>query len=179
MKINTTLAVSIIALTFLFAGCTKTETGPTGATGATGATGNTGANGATDVQSYSGSIAITSWTLTNNNTEWDATIPVIYSSVTNTGIGTSVMNAGTVQAFIGDTSKWTALPYSHDTLQYNYSYQLNSVTIQVSTSNGTKPNNPGIVGLKVIVIPPDRLMRPHIDVHYYYEVQKAYKLSIN
>ena len=171
MKI--TLSISITALTLLFASCTKTETGPIGPTGATGATGNTGANGATDVQSYTGPV--TSWTLTNN-TEWDAIISINYNPTTNTGIGASVMNAGTVQVFIGDTSKWTALPFSHDTLQYNYFYQLNSVTIQVSTSNGSKPNNPGTIGLKVIVIPPDMVI-PKVNMHSYIEVQKAYRLK--
>ena len=125
MRVKIILTINLFALAFLFARCTKTgPTGPAGTNGATGATGNTGANGATDIQSYTGVIASLNWKKVNNSTEWNDTVSVIYNATTNTGIGSSVMNAGTVQVFVIPPDMVKPNVNMHDYIEVQKAYNL-------------------------------------------------------
>ncbi|MHB8261150.1 MAG: hypothetical protein ACYDCN_09870 [Bacteroidia bacterium] len=150
--------------------------GPQGLTGAPGTNGTNGLNGNANVITNTSSTSASTWVAVNGNTEWDA-------SFTVTAITSTVVTSGTVQLFLGDGTgnTWYALPSSYKGLEYNYSYSLNTVAIQVTNDNGSLPtlpgNGTGVVQFKFVVIPPGaRLANPNVNFKNYAEIKKAFKL---
>src|ERR1700739_3499011 len=123
-----------VMLTMLFTGCSKD--GATGPAGPTGPAGTNGTNGVSNITAYTATTTNTSWTL--NGTEYDATINVA-------GINSAVVSNGTIMVFLGNTAQtnWSALPFSYQGVEFNYTYSTGQVMVQVTLSNAGTPNNPG------------------------------------
>lgn len=173
MKINTlkTLATSIVAGMLVFTSCTKE--GPVGPQGPAGADGLNGLNGSSNVAAYTGTTQNSSWVVNTNNIELDATFPV--SAITS-----NVVANGTIQVFLGDGTgnTWSAMPFSYTSVEYNYSYSVGQVVIQVTQGNGVLPSNPGAQQYKIVVIPPAaRKANPHVNLHDYNEITKTFNVQ--
>ncbi|HEX7414337.1 MAG TPA: hypothetical protein VF411_09875 [Bacteroidia bacterium] len=179
ITMKTLAAGMVVATMILFTQCNvgpQGAQGPIGLTGAAGTNGTNGTNGNT-VQTFTGSTVSASWTSVNGNTEWDASFTVPAATAT-------VVANGTIEAFLGDGTGtvWYALPSSYKGLEYNYSYQLNQVGIQVTNTAGTLPTLPGggtgVEQFKFVVISPSaRLANPNVNFKNYAEIKKAFNLK--
>lgn len=145
--------ISALLFTCLFAlSCKKGETGPAGADGKDGTNGTNGKDGKNGVSNISTS------NINTNNNSWifDSSDNSYYANLYSSAITQTVVDAGTVQVFLGNGSgtAWSALPFSIGIVQYNFSYALGKVQILVTLSNGNVPSNPGGVQFKLVIIPP-------------------------
>ncbi|MCF8423936.1 MAG: hypothetical protein K9H41_06300 [Bacteroidia bacterium] len=161
--ITTVFAGIALALGLTLASCKKGETGPAGPAGINGT------NGVANISTFTGTTTNSSWTL--SGTEFNATFNV-------SGITSDVVSNGTVMVFVGNTSQtqWSALPFSYQTLQFNYTYAIGQVQIAVTLSNGAVPSNPGGLPFKFVVVPP-AMVKPNVNVKNYAEVKAAYNLA--
>ena len=148
----------LLVLMLLIYSCEKGETGPAGANGA---------NGSSNIQSFTFISIDSNWVLNVAQRSFTYT----YS---NSSITSDVVDNGTIQLFISDTSsnQWGALPYSISTLQFNYSYKLGEVVITHTLSNGSIPNNPNSLKFKLVVIPPSG-KNSNINLQDYSEIKEC------
>ena len=123
-----------------FSSCKKGDTGPQGPAGS---------NGVANIQTTTVTTNSNAWVLDNTDNSYNYTITV-------SGITQSVVDKGTVQVFVGDGTgkQWGALPLSYGTVQFNYSFLVGQVEIEITLSSGAVPNNPGGQQFKIVVIPP-------------------------
>jgi hypothetical protein len=148
-KTLTVVTGLILVLSLTFTSCKKGDTGPAGTNGTNGTNGKDGKDGVANIQTGTVTTNNATWVLDNSDNSYNAVL-------TYTAITQSVIDRGTIQAFIGDGSSkvWIALPFSYGTVQYNYFYEVGKVTISITLSNGTVPTNPGGQQFKIVVIPP-------------------------
>ena len=143
-KLFSTILVSGLGLTCLmFTSCKKGDTGPAGPAG------TNGTNGVANIQT-------SSVTSTNGSWSYDATEDSYNATISYPAITQEVVDRGTVQVYIGNSSgtSWAALPFAYFDLQYSYEYRIGQVLISVVLNNSSALANPGAQVFKIVVIPP-------------------------
>lgn len=165
MKLSTKLLALTILLSLTFTNCKKAEAGPKGDPGPAGS------NGVANIQSSNITTTNGSWNLDTFDNSYNATITV-------TGITQNVLDKGAVMVYIGNGtgSEWSAMPFSYQGVEFNYSIKLGQVLIYVTLDDGSAPGNPGGQQFKIVVIPP-AMVRPNVNVKSYSETKTAYGLS--
>jgi hypothetical protein len=175
-EIRSILALSSILL--LLASCAKDgETGPQGPAGQDGTNGTDG-----NANVYSFNYGITQW-------GWDGNY--VYSEIDDSdglSISASDIANGALLAYIETSAGWSALPYPYPigggTVQfYRGFFDVNHFLIRVSNYDGSNPNPPALQAstssprnIKIVVIP-QRIANPNINVYNYEEVKVAYNLK--
>ncbi len=153
----------VLIIGIVLSSCKKGDTGPVGPAGANGT------NGVSNITTYVGTTTNASWTL--SGTEYDAIFNV-------SGITSSVVSNGSVMVFLGNTAQttWSALPFSYQSVEFNYFYSLGQVTISVTLNSGSAPSNPGGIPFKIVVIPP-AMIKQGVNTKNYSEVKAVYNLK--
>ena len=162
--IGMAMLMSITAI--VFNGCK-------GKDGAPGATGPAGAQGNANVLVSTGTTTNASWSFNSTYNEWDA----IFN---DSDISSAVVSTGTMQVFIGDGTgtNWSAMPLSYQGTEFNYTYGVGQVQLQVTLSSGTAPTNPGGLQFKFVVIPSRSLIaNPNVNIKDYTSLQKVFNIK--
>jgi len=158
--------IKLFAFTAMFvvAGFSSCKKGDKGDTGPQGAQGNA------NVQTYSFTVASSSWTLIGN--EYDATITV-------PALTQNVLDKGLVSVFTSaDATHWSGLPLSFQGREINFVLSLSTVSLVYTLDNGSSPSSPPNNNqFKVIIVPgSSRLANPNVNWNDYKEVKAALNL---
>ena len=143
-KINSTFKGTLLAamaVTVIFAGCQKGDTGPAGPQGADG---NANVIGEDAVQ-----ISYSDWQITGS----DYTVQIPDNNITS-----DIVSNGLVEVYKQYGSSWTNLPdivYITSTVFTStvYNFYAGVVQIYVQNSDGSIPINPGAQVFRIVVIP--------------------------
>ncbi len=172
-KLFATILVSGFGMSCLmFTSCKKGETGPAGPAGPAGTNGTNGTNGVANIQT-------SSVTSTNGSWSYDATEDSYNATISYPAITQAVVDRGTVQVQIGNSSgtSWVALPFAYFDLQYSYEYRVGQVVISVVLNNSTPLANPGGQVFKIVVIPPASKSSEPISSENNERVEQIFKIK--
>jgi len=168
MKTRKLFVAAVLLLSIGITGCSKPEKGEKGETGPAGTNGNANVTSAT--------LNASTWT-------WDSSNQWSYATWSSVSILTSdAVNSGAVMVYEGSSGDWLACPYTIGAnpiiISTNFEYQVNTMTVYKSSSDGQNLNPSTSIQYKLVCIP-TRMMQqhPNIDLKNYKQVEAAFNLK--
>lgn len=153
--------------TAMINGCAKD--GATGPAGIAGTAGTNGTNGNANVIG-SNSVTTSNWTLNSG----------MYSTtLTSSAITQAIVDKGIVMVYESNgIGGWYALPYSFLGEENAFGFDVGSVTIDISQTDGSAPTNPGSRTYRIVAISASNLIaHPNVDYKNYQLVKTTFGLQ--
>ena len=155
-----------LLLVLLTTAACKKKTGPQGPAGPQGAQGT---HGNANVVS-TGTIAVTSWTLSSSNVYYSDYIPVPH-------LDSATFVSGAVETYFLNSSSFFQVPFSDGYSTLIVEYGLNWAKLYLYNNDHSVPSSPGSVVIRIVVIPPAmKHQYPNVNYANYYNVKEAFKL---
>ncbi|MBS1637053.1 MAG: hypothetical protein JST26_14140 [Bacteroidetes bacterium] len=156
-----------LLLVLMTAASCKKKTGPQGPTGPQGAQ---GVHGNANVVS-TGTIAVTSWTLSSSNVYYSDYIPVPQ-------LDSATYVSGSVQTYFMNSSSFFQLPFSDGYSTLMAEYGLHWTKLYYYNNDHSAPSAPVGAVIRIVIIPPAMKHQfPNLNYANYYNVKEAFKLA--